>query len=459
MEATERVVRDNMTIRKVAESLNIPQGTLSLWVSQYKKEHNMPLRVSKSYSQGTKSKVIKMVIEEKVEIEKISKDLDIPVTTILKWITQYRKKYKIPVEGLYSQELKERAINMVIKGNMNTVQTGKQLGVSTSTVSFWVRQYKKENNIHISTPYPQELKNRAIQRVLKGEDTKQVAKDLSMSVVTLYGWVAQYVKENNIQRSKPYSEMLKKRAIEMFKDNMTVKQIAEELNTSENTVSSWVIQYKREHNIPIKTQKAYSKEVRDEAIKMAIEDKIEITQIAKNLDVSKNTVYSWVYHHKKRQGLEIRKKEYYPLELREEAIEMVIEDKMDIAQVVKDLEIPEKDLLRWLRRDRKKEKVEKKKLEVKEAGDKRESLPLSQKDKFAKKIHQSRRIVERKSKQSIDEDEWPSTQLNSDRAYSDAVEEVLRENRYEEDVAREFGLNLEILKLRVRDRKYQYHSK
>ena len=457
--AIKMVIRDKMEVKKSAKILDLSVSTVFLWVNQYKKEHNIPMKTRPVYSQKTKDKVIKMVIEEKIEVEKISKELDIPIATILKWIIQHRKKYKIPVKGLYSEELKERAINMVIKGNMNTVEVGKELGVSSNSVSFWVSQYKKKNNIPIKTPYPQELKNNAIQKVIKGENAKQVAKDLDISVVTLRGWVARYVKENNIQRSKPYSDTPKKRAIEMFKDNMTVKQIAEELNTSENTVSSRIVQYKRENNIPIKTQRAYSKEVRDEAIKMAIEDKIKITQIAKKLDISKNTVYSWVYHHKKRQGLEIRKKEYYPPELRDEAIEMVIKDKMDIAQVAQNLEVHKSDVFRWLRKHRKKEKVEKKKLEVKKAGDKEESLHLSRKDRFAKKSHQSKRIVKRKAKQSIDEDEWSSIQLDSESAYSEAVEEVLKENRYEEDVAREFGLNLEILKLRVRNRKYQYNHR
>jgi len=51
-------------------------------------------------------------------------------------------KEKIPY-GIYSRELREEAVRLVVESGFSVRQVGLQLSIRTTTVSYWVKAYEK----------------------------------------------------------------------------------------------------------------------------------------------------------------------------------------------------------------------------------------------------------------------------------------------------------------------------
>ena len=62
----------------------------------------------------------------------------------------------------------------------------------------------------------------------------------------------------------------------------------------------------------IATQQLYSKELKNEVIQSVIKDNIGETQIAKDLEIPRGTVSSWVYLYKKKHGFKNTSKNILP---------------------------------------------------------------------------------------------------------------------------------------------------
>ena len=135
---------------------------------------------------------------------------------------------------------------------------------------------------------------------------------------------------------------------------MSEKEIAEELEVATQTISDWLLPYKEKHNIPRQKRRNYSKEQRSTVIKMFFEDHKTNVQISKDLKIPAGTISNWVNEHKIKNGLETKKiRTYYPPELKEEAIEMIIKDKMSVKEVAKALNIPKDNLYHWVHQHKK----------------------------------------------------------------------------------------------------------
>ena len=77
---------------QIAKLLQINYKTLFDWVNQYKEKNNIPVR--KLYSQKSKIRIIKMVIEGKINEAQVAKDLEIPKPYLLRWLRENEKKKK-----------------------------------------------------------------------------------------------------------------------------------------------------------------------------------------------------------------------------------------------------------------------------------------------------------------------------------------------------------------------------
>ena len=355
------VIEEGLTQKLVAEELGISEGTVSGWITEYKKRHNIKMR--RYYSQKLKEKASRIVVEGIMNITEVARRLKVSEMTVLTWIRQYKKKYNIKMKPRYSKETKNKAIRMVTKNNMPLKQVAEKLNISRNTIFGWVHQHRRKHNIQVKGPYSDELKTKIIEMVIEDNiSIKQVAKKQGISVSSISTWVNQHIKAHNIQinRITHHSQELRARAIKMvIQSNITIRQTAEELGISASTISGWVNQYKERHNMPVYAY--YSQETKNEALKIIVENNMTMAQVARKLKISARAISKWVRQYEEEHDLIIRNG-HYPQEFKDEAVEMVIEDKMPVRKVAKDFGINERTLFRWRKKHRREHKVEDSKL-------------------------------------------------------------------------------------------------
>ena len=136
--------------------------------------------------------------------------------------------------------------------------------------------------------------------------------------------------------------------------------------------------------------------------------------------------------------------------LKELVVSQIIEYGDSIEEVVEEWNIPKYAISLWLRKYRKKQKEEAEK-ESQKPDPPLENSSLEIQPKIDNQQTQRQSNNHNYNKDEKDE-EWISTRMESNSRYTKAVEKVL-EGYYEEDVANEFDIHLELLKLRVRQQR------
>ena len=199
--------------------------------------------------------------------------------------------------------------------NIPIPQLSKVLQIKYSTLYKWINKYKEENDIPIKQSHPQKLKDQAIKmNSEEGMTSVQIAEKLEVPRGTIFDWIRQHKMEHNIpvQTRQSYSQKQRDKVIKMvIKKGITQRQAARMLNVSEDKISSWVRQHRREHNIP-KQRRSYSQEEIDKAIKMIIEEGMTEKQTAQKLKIPQGTISQWAHRYKKEHDLEIRTKQASP---------------------------------------------------------------------------------------------------------------------------------------------------
>ena len=376
--------KSGMKISQIAKELEIPASNIHSWVHPYKED----IQIRQPYSQETKDKVIEL-FKSGMKIPQIAKELEIPARTISRWISPY-------------QDIKDRAIKMY-KSGVSVVKIAKKLNLSTRIVSKWIRPYKEKSNQR-----RQKLKDKAIEMFKSGMSVAEVAEKLDISEQAAGRWIRLYKKKNNIPIRRVYSQEQKDKAIEMYKSGMGVTEIAEELEISKISLSRWSRPYKEEHNqerqklkdkvirmsrhgmndikiaeelrIPAKTisrllrpykkknntpiLRVYSQEQKDKTIEM-FKSNMKVEEIAEKLDISEHAAYRWIREYKEENGLERRKVESYPPDVKELVVSQIIEYGDSKEEVAEEWNIPKDTISGWLQnteKDREKKKQQRKNL-------------------------------------------------------------------------------------------------
>ena len=445
----------NIDMSTLARLLQVVDSTLNRWIRQHKTEHNIPIKNQQLF-QDIKTRPVK-ALKDSVTQKQTAKQPGVFNYTVSNWLPPYKEKYNIRKKWQpYPQEVKNQAIKM-FKSGMIAVRIAEKLEINTRTVSNWLPPYKEKHNIKTKRqPHPQEVKNKAIEMFKSGMITERIAEELEVPKQTASDWLHPYKEKYNIRKKwQPHPHEVKNKAIKMFKSGMIAVRIAEELEITTRTVSNWLYPYKEKHNRPRQKRRRYSKEQRSTVIKMFFEDHKTNAQISKNLKIPAGIISNWVNGHKIKNGLETKKtRTSYPPELKEEAIEMFIKDKMKVKEVTKALDIPEDNLLHWIRQHRKQQE---------EIETNSQKTDPSQKNQFIEiqpqPVNADTEVLQQSKthKENIkNKDEWRLGRIiQSDNIYIEAIEEMSK-GRNLRDVAKEFDIDEETLKLKYRNIQFQY---
>ncbi len=136
------------------------------------------------------------------------------------------------------------------------------------------------------------------------------------------------------KRKKPYySQETKNRAVQLVRQIGNVKKVVEILNINPGILYPWVYEDKKQKNKPVRSQKKYTLEQRDEVVQLAY--MLGNKKVAGRLGIPVASVEEWVQQFQSRQNYTLREKE--------DVVRLVL--KKGYAMASKQLEIPMATLL------------------------------------------------------------------------------------------------------------------
>ena len=143
---------------------------------------------------------------------------------------------------------------------LDTIYTLITLGTNVFALDnegYRASQYVEDRERHYHFKYPEEQKVKAAK--LTGSSynisVPELGKLLQIPDKNLNYWLNQYKEEYGIKTKRQESHEKKARVIYLiYVENMTQKQVAEELGMHESSVSYYVTQYEKQHGIKIQQQ-------------------------------------------------------------------------------------------------------------------------------------------------------------------------------------------------------------
>ena len=304
---------------KVAKLFPINHKTLSSWVYLYKKEKGLIMKKRSSYSPEEKEEVVNLALKRGVP--KTAKMRGIHERTIGDWMLQYKRDNQIPIRPVYSQKQKDEAIKLADK--IGIKEAAKKMDISLSTLGNWVWKSKEAKGLRVKRKkhYSQEEKDKIIELVRRS-NIRKIAKELGIGRSALSLWLDEDNKKRgiSIQLQKKYSPEYKNKAVALAFE-IGVKQASKNLGVLNETLSSWIYLHRKKKGLLKKPRLSiYTSEEKSKFVQLALKFGIEV--VAKENQISSHTLADWVRLYKDENKISRRK--VYSQEQREEATELAL---------------------------------------------------------------------------------------------------------------------------------------
>ena len=169
--------------------------------------------------------------------------------------------------------------------------------------------------------YSDEEKALAIELVIifDGNVTAAARELEPVHAVTVRQWVRDYEKRHNVEIRntknyaglKSYTKQEKEDAILMvIEEGGNVRATARKLNISQATLRGWVIEYEKKHGVQIRSirrsNKRYFDEEKEKAILLVQQLDGNVDAAARKLDIIRETLRRWVIEHEEEHDVQIR---------------------------------------------------------------------------------------------------------------------------------------------------------
>ena len=197
-----------------------------------------------SYTQKQKDEAVQLAL--RVGIRKAAEEKQIEERTLAFWVRLYKKKNQIPIRKTYSPEQKEKATELALRLGLN--RASERTSILRATLRRWVNQVYKEVKAFQSQKllsYTSEQKEEAIKLVMEGEKIRIVAEKLNVPFDTLVSDVRQY------EKKKEQIEILdtfETEILEAVEDGYSIEDIAEDFNVDKDLVAVWIQEHQEQQN-------------------------------------------------------------------------------------------------------------------------------------------------------------------------------------------------------------------
>ena len=302
------------------------------------------------HSQNQREKLIKMAI--KINIPEIAKLFQINQSTLSSWVWNYKKENELAIKtpSSYTLEQKQEAINLILESGIK--KAVKITEIPYKTLKHWFLQYKKDNQIPVRVYHSQKEKDKAIQLAYK-IGIERTAEEVGISSSTISKWFIEDKRAKGLQVRKRsnYSQEEKDRMIELAREN-TIKTIAEKFGIHPSLLSNWIHKDNKRRGISTRTYPKYSQDYKNKIIKLALE--LGEEKVSKDFGISKSTLSKWIRQDRKSKNL-LPRQPSYTQKQKEEAIQLAL--KFGVKKIAEEKQIKIKTLARWVRSYKKENQI------------------------------------------------------------------------------------------------------
>ena len=178
------------------------------------------------------------------------------------------------------EERKEKVVELYNLG-VKTEEIAKNLNVSVETIYRYIKELKKEGKIKKI-----DKESRVEELYNSGIGIEEIAKILNVSVGTTIKYVEQLRQEGRVQSRKSINSIAKKenkeRIVMLYNSKMKIKTMAESLGVSVGTVNRYIKELREEGKIQTASER--EKELKERVLELYNQG-LEIKEIAKSLKV------------------------------------------------------------------------------------------------------------------------------------------------------------------------------
>jgi transposase-like protein len=208
---------------QIGRKLGITDNTIRRWMRKY----NLPIRrtlkneLPKGFTKPTKEELNRLYHDERKSLKEIGKELGgVSTTFVSNLMERYRIDRRDSSESRLPKDFikptKEELNRLYHNEGKSTVEIGKKLGITDSTISRWMRKYNLPIRSASKSRLPGFVKptKEELNRLYydEGKSTDKIGKNLGVSSSTIISWMKKYdipIRNANIT-SKQFINLLKK---------------------------------------------------------------------------------------------------------------------------------------------------------------------------------------------------------------------------------------------------------
>ena len=233
--AIYKVTQDKRSVKQVAKDLNIHERALQRWLHQLKSKDDPSLKPKKKhpdYPSELKVEASERVIKGQESVTKVAKDIGVPKLRVSRWVRM----------SPYFPEFKDRAIQRVIKEGMSLTKAAEELGIDRHTLFVWVLQYKVKNGLEIPKPkqYTPEVKALAVNMFLSGISRAKVAKHFGVNKHTISSWAKNHRKSKETFSEDVPQELIEEAVDMVVEDGADLIEVSKIMEIDEQVLTDAV---------------------------------------------------------------------------------------------------------------------------------------------------------------------------------------------------------------------------
>jgi transposase-like protein len=295
-----------------------------------------------------RSRALFLIGRHGMTAEAAAREIGVNVNTVRAWWHEHRLANDIPpAQRPHPAKVRQAALRLVFHDQLTPDEAAKALRVKPGVVQHWANQHRKRNQLlPPERGHPDALREEALRLVIEqGLSSARAAREVGVPPGTVAHWAKEHRKASGLPPIKArHRAEVKQEAVRLvIEDGLTYAQAALRTGTSETAVGQWAKEHRARHNLP-PPSKGHPEHIREEALRLVLEDGLSRTQAAKQTGAHTSTVEKWAARH-------IHELHGNPAELQALAIRLATQRNQPLPDIATRLRIPLGALVRWLHDD------------------------------------------------------------------------------------------------------------
>jgi len=338
-----------------------------------------------------KNKILYMVHTEKVSAANIANELGISIRTVYNYINQLKKEGELPQTFSFKpvsskDEIKKNLLALILQKKQSAQQIADTLDISVTTVYKYVNNFKKSGKLpqtfSFSSPYQEKLENEILSLVENNKiSAKEISSKLEIALPTVYGYIERLKESGKLSQDFSFTPKATSKKVKLHKASLAKEElnkkilsyvstgkyratdIASKLAVDASTVYSCVRALKKAGELPgdFSFKTSYTgKETEDKILHLILNKKLTAQEIATELRFTPSTIYEHANNLKKQGKLPDDfsfERSTAKDELKEQIYNLSSEGNIMAKDVAKELGVTFRTVLKYIRELKSEERI------------------------------------------------------------------------------------------------------